>query len=203
MSMIKKSIFLTFVLAILIAPFAYATEKEACGVFTNDDLTACQTGYGGLNCGKYSATSQLAPCNAGTDQATKDKQNGTYSQGTNPNNGNGQQSGTNTQPDGTADKTGKGECGGTKTEFVSCDEPAGLQAIGSLIKVVIFGMTMLIGIVATGGLAYAAIIYASSRDNSGQTQQAIGIIRNIVIGLVMYGFTIAIVNWLVPGGVIG
>lgn len=94
-------------------------------------------------------------------------------------------------------------CGGAKTEFVSCGDGAGLGAIASMIKMGIYALTALIGIVAVGGLAYAAILYASARDNKSQVEQAITIIRNIVIGLVMYGFIVAIINWLVPGGVIG
>ena len=96
------------------------------------------------------------------------------------------------------------ECGGTKTGLVDCDaKKAGVESINDLISLAISIMTVIIGIVAVGGLAYAAILYASARDNQSQTGQAMTIIRNIIIGLVLYGFTIAIVNWLIPGGVIG
>ncbi len=95
------------------------------------------------------------------------------------------------------------KCGGTKTQIISCDSKAGVGAINDLIKIVIGVMTLLIGIVATGGIAYAAVLYAGARDNQSQVSQAITIIRNIVIGIVLYGFTIAIINWLIPGGVIG
>jgi hypothetical protein len=64
-------------------------------------------------------------------------------------------------------------------------------------------MTVIIGIVAVGGIAYAAILYASARDNQNQVNEAMTIIRNIVIGILLYGFTIVIINWLIPGGVIG
>lgn len=94
-------------------------------------------------------------------------------------------------------------CGETKTQFIKCDAKSGIGTINELIKIAVTVLTVLIGIVATGGLAYAGILYASARDNQSQVMQAIVIIRNIVIGLVLYGFTIAIINWLVPGGVIG
>jgi hypothetical protein len=97
----------------------------------------------------------------------------------------------------------QGECGGTKTQLISCDSEAGVGAIGELIRIAVTVMTVLIGIVATGGIAYAAILYAGARDNQSQVSEAMVIIRNIVIGLILYGFTIAIINWLVPGGVIG
>lgn len=94
-------------------------------------------------------------------------------------------------------------CGGTKTQLIACDGKNGIEAIGGLIKLAVTVLTVLIGTVAVGGLAYAAILYAGARDNQNQVSSAITIIRNIVIGLIMYGFTIAIINWLVPGGVIG
>ncbi len=95
------------------------------------------------------------------------------------------------------------ECGGAKTEFVSCSDGAGLGAVATMIKAAIIGVTAIIGIVAVGGLAYAAILYSSARDNKAQVEQAMSIIRNVVIGLFLYGFSVAIVNWLIPGGVIG
>ena len=94
-------------------------------------------------------------------------------------------------------------CGGTKTQLISCDSKGGTAAIGDLIKIAVTVMTILIGIVATGGIAYGAILYASARDNQAQVSNARTIIRNVIIGVILYGFTIAIINWLIPGGVIG
>jgi hypothetical protein len=96
-----------------------------------------------------------------------------------------------------------GKCGTTKTQLIACSSDTGVGAISDLIKLAISIMTVLIGIVATGGLAYAAILYASAQDDRNKISEARGIIRNIVIGLILYGFTIAIINWLIPGGVIG
>lgn len=94
-------------------------------------------------------------------------------------------------------------CGGTKTQLIACDSKSGTAAIGDLIRIAVTVMTVLIGVVATGGIAYGAILYASARDNQAQVSSALTIIRNVVIGLILYGFTIAIINWLIPGGVIG
>jgi len=96
-----------------------------------------------------------------------------------------------------------GMCGSTKTQLISCSSDTGVGTIGDLIKLAISILTVLIGIVATGGFAYAAVLYASAQDDQNRISDAKGIIRNIVIGLVLYGFTIAILNWLIPGGVIG
>ena len=94
-------------------------------------------------------------------------------------------------------------CGSTKTEYINCDSKTGVGTINDLIRIVVIVVTVLIGVVAVGGLAYAAILYASAHDNQNQVSEARTIIRNIVIGLLLYGFTIAIINWLVPGSVIG
>lgn len=115
---------------------------------------------------------------------------------------------TSTQPPATtgtpmAQNTGPSKCGNTSTQLIACDGKTGIEAIGDLIKIVITVMTVLIGVVATGGIAYAAMLYASAQDDQSKVNSAITIVRNVVIGIVLYGFTIAIINWLVPGGVIG
>lgn len=161
-----------------------ADIQDACEDYSSDAKIACENGYNGAQCATFSGAS-ISACEAGKDQATKD--------GTLPASGSNQNGATG----------GTGKCGGAKTEIVSCDEEAGLGAIASIIKTVLMIVTILIGTVATGGITYAAILYASARDNQKQVQDAIGIIRNVVIGLVLYGFTIAIINWLIPGGVIG
>lgn len=170
-----------------------ATMEQACGQYNGDVKTACERGYKNeVGCNTYISPAQQTACNAGKQQATTDAQNGTN---------NGNNNGTGNQNGGKP--AGAGECGGTTTGIISCEEDSGIAAIGGLIKLVVNILTIGIGIAAVGGIAYAAIMYASARDNQSQVQSAISTIRNIVIGLVLYGFTIAIINWLVPGGVIG
>lgn len=95
------------------------------------------------------------------------------------------------------------KCGNTKTQLIACSGTTGIETIGNVIKIAISVLTVLIGIAATGGLAYAGILYASAQDDQGKVSAAKVIIRNVAIGIVLYGFTIAIINWLIPGGVIG
>lgn len=95
------------------------------------------------------------------------------------------------------------DCGGTKTQFIACDSDSGVGAINDLIRIAVIVLSTLIGIAAVGGLVYGAVLYTSARDNQGQVESALTIIRNIVIGLMLYGFTLAILNWLLPGSVIG
>lgn len=82
-------------------------------------------------------------------------------------------------------------------------ETDGVQVLMGILKFILNILTIGIGVVSVGSIAYASILYASARDSSSQTQQAIGIIRNTVIGLLLYVFMVAILNYLVPGGVIG
>lgn len=116
------------------------------------------------------------------------------------NNGN---NGTNNNGGGNNSTGDAGKCGTAKTNLISCTETDSVQVLGAILRQVIMILSILIGIAAVGGITYAAILYASATDNAGQTQKAIEIIRNIAIGLLAYGFMIAIINWLIPGGVIG
>lgn len=95
-------------------------------------------------------------------------------------------------------------CGTTDTKYISCEgTKTGTAAFQELIRTTVIAMTVLIGIVATGGIAYAAVLYSSARDSQTQIDQAKTIIRNVVIGLLLYGFMVAIIAWLIPGSVIG
>ncbi len=95
-------------------------------------------------------------------------------------------------------------CGEAETVLIKCEKNAkGATAIASVLKLIINVLTVLIGIAAVGGIAWAAILYAKAEDNQSNVSEARTLIRNIVIGILLYGFLIAIVNWLVPGGIIG
>lgn len=97
--------------------------------------------------------------------------------------------------------TGK-KCGKAETVLISC-EGEGIGALGDVLKIFISVLSVIIGIAAVGGLAWASILYAKAEDNASSVSEARELIRNIVIGILLYGFLVAIVNWLVPGGVIG
>lgn len=77
------------------------------------------------------------------------------------------------------------------------------SGVMELLKWVLRIMTAGVGIVATGALVYAGILYASASDNASQISQAKTIITNVVIGIVAYGLMILVVNFLIPGGVFG
>lgn len=95
-------------------------------------------------------------------------------------------------------------CGEARTVLIKCNEDArGLPVLASILRIAVTVLTVIIGVASVGGIAWAATLYAKAEDNSSNVTEARTIIRNIVIGLLLYGFLIAIVNWLVPGGIIG
>ncbi|MNH46494.1 hypothetical protein D3C72_2301490 [compost metagenome] len=61
-------------------------------------------------------------------------------------------------------------------------------------------MTAGVGILAVGGIVYGSILYTSAGGSSEQTKKAMGIITNVVIGLIAYALMYAITNFLIPGG---
>lgn len=53
------------------------------------------------------------------------------------------------------------------------------------------------------GIVYGSILYTSAGGNAEQTKKAMGIITNVVIGIIAYGLMYVGLNFLVPGGVFG
>ena len=113
-----------------------------------------------------------------------------------PNNGTG--GGGANEECGTKDVEGKEP---VKTNLLSCTG-TGIAAIGDILRQLIVLLSALVGVAAVGGIAFSAVQYASAHDDSGQAKSAQDRIRNIVYGLLAYGFMVAIINWLIPGGVI-
>lgn len=58
-----------------------------------------------------------------------------------------------------------------------------------------------VGIIVTGGIVFGAIRYITSNGNSSQAQQGVTVIVNSVVGLLLFIFMYAILNFVVPGGV--
>lgn len=161
------------------ANLGYCTKKYVSSGIENltKEKAACEAGQTGADCEKLAGSEKTA-CEDGKANP-------------NPNSSNGN-----------ATQQFTGECGGAKTNLISCDG-TGITALGNVLKQVLQILTVMIGIVAVGGIAYGAVMYASAQDNSGQTQKAIEVIRNVLIGILLYGFMVAIINWLIPGSVFG
>lgn len=68
-------------------------------------------------------------------------------------------------------------------------------------KAILKVLTVGVGIAVVGGIVWGGIKYTSARGNASQVQDAINTIINSVIGLFLYLFMFAILNFLIPGGI--
>lgn len=113
-----------------------------------------------------------------------------------------------TDDDGTAttNPIAGSDCAGVKTAIIKCDadnsgEEVNNNGIWALLMMVLNIMTAGIGILAVGGIVYGAILYTTAEDKADQVKKATGIITNVVIGLILYAFMWAGLNFIVPGGI--
>lgn len=97
-----------------------------------------------------------------------------------------------------------GTCGGVQTSIITCSQAGGTGTSSGIWGILILVLNILtggIGIAAVGGIVYGAMLYASAGDKAEQTKKAIGIITNVVIGIVAYGLMYIVLNFLIPGGI--
>lgn len=97
-------------------------------------------------------------------------------------------------------------CGGAHTSYISCTAPKNSDTIeGSsfwwLIQYVLGIAVSLVGIIAVAGIAWGSILYASAQGNEQQVERAKTIIRDVVIGLILFTLMYAILQYLLPGGI--
>ena len=100
----------------------------------------------------------------------------------------------------------KSSCGGVPTAFINCSEnnESGKvedNGIWALLMMVLNIMTAGVGIIAVGGIVYGSILYTTAEDKADQVKKGIDIIRNVVIGFVLFALMWAGLNFIVPGGV--
>lgn len=97
------------------------------------------------------------------------------------------------------------DCGGVETAFIKCDASnSGTtddNGIWALLLIVLNIMTAGVGILAVGGIVYGSILYTTAEDKADQVKKATDIITNVVIGLILFAFMWAGLNFIVPGGV--
>lgn len=104
------------------------------------------------------------------------------------------------------DQTQSKSCGGVNTAIIKCDTPANDTsgaAVFEILKIVIRIMVVGVGVVAVGGLAYGGLLYSSAQDDAGRIQQAKLVIRNVIIGVIVFSLMTVFLNFIIPGGVIG
>ncbi len=86
-------------------------------------------------------------------------------------------------------------CDGADSGTASEKNPI-FQVLFFIVNVVALG----VGMAAIGGVIYGAILYTSAGDNGEQTKKGITVVVNAVLGVVLFAFMYAILNFLVPGG---
>lgn len=95
------------------------------------------------------------------------------------------------------------DCGGVTTSVVDCAS-ANDQTGSSVVAVLVIAIQILtgvIGLTAIAMLIYAGILYTSASGNVQQTSKAKEIIRNTVLGLILFAAIAVVLNYLIPGGV--
>jgi len=118
------------------------------------------------------------------------------------------------------------DCGGVETSIISCDQKGKTECFdgkavdkdgncsdGSKPTVELedtgaWGILLLainvlsagVGVIAVGGVVYASVLYTSAGGNPEQVKKAMGMITNVVIGVVAYAIMFSLLNFLIPGG---
>ncbi len=91
-----------------------------------------------------------------------------------------------------------------RVNILACGESkSAAETMTSLLRIAVIVLSFIVGIAAVGGLAWASVLYAKAQDNEGNVSEAKTLIRNVVIGLLLYVFLVALTNYLIPGGVFG
>lgn len=92
-------------------------------------------------------------------------------------------------------------CGGIETAIISCDD--GANPTVEILKLVLRIFVGLVGFAAVGALIFAGIIYSTAGGEQARVTRAKTMIRDTVIGIVLFGTMFLFANWLMPGGLFG
>ena len=100
-----------------------------------------------------------------------------------------------------ADTAFAASCNGVSTSVIACDsaQSENSSVWGLLIAVINF-LAVGVGIAVVGGIIWGGMLYASSNGNTNKSKQGVTVIVNSIIGLLLFMFTYAIVDYMVPGG---
>ena len=74
--------------------------------------------------------------------------------------------------------------------------------IWDILNYILVTMTAGVVIAAIGSVVVAGVLYSSAGSNSSQVQKAKTMITNTIIGVIAYAVMWAILEWLIPGGVL-
>ena len=99
------------------------------------------------------------------------------------------------------------DCGGVATSVVDCAQTgtsgSGIANTGvwGILLLAINILTALVALAAVGGVVYGAVLYTSAGGSQEQVKKAMGIITNVVIGVITYALMYSVSNFLIPGGI--
>lgn len=110
----------------------------------------------------------------------------------------------------TPDTPDKGYCGGMDASGgdnrIKLSIDIGCKGIGNPILDALFAiirfLTLGVGLVLIGSMIVAGIQYTASRGDPQATAKAIGRMTSNVTALLLFIFTYAILNWVVPAGLL-
>ena len=100
-----------------------------------------------------------------------------------------------------AEEPGPEEDTASASDAININNSAGKTKFFERVSSYIKWFTLGIGILAVFGLVISGIQYAAAQDNPQAVSGAKTRIYNIVIGIFIYVFMFAILQWLIPGGI--
>lgn len=97
------------------------------------------------------------------------------------------------------------DCNGTDTVIINCEAQGGQKVDGTwfILLLILNILAGGVGIVAVGGIAYAAFLYTTASDNESQLTKAKEIIFNTVLGVMAFALLYSFLQFIIPGGAFG
>ena len=96
-------------------------------------------------------------------------------------------------------------CAGVEVTIFACEQTGGEgiknSGVWGILLVAINILTALVALAAVAGVIYGSILYTSAGGNQEQTKKAMGVITNVVIGVIAYAAMYSVSNFLIPGGI--
>ena len=117
------------------------------------------------------------------------------------------QQGNKPTPAGILQQTGNSSksCGSIQTAYFACGgngQTIENSGFWQMIQTVLNVLLGIIAIAAVGGLVYGGIRYSKAQDDSNEVIAARNIVKNVIIGLVLYVAMWALIEYLIPGGIL-
>lgn len=97
-------------------------------------------------------------------------------------------------------------CGNAKDGAVKVSVDIGCKGVGNPIMDALFAIIRFlsdgVGLVVIASIVWAGIQYSASKGNPSETAKAIQRIQNTLIALLIYIFGYALLNYIIPAGVL-